>query len=207
MDFCGGKELIHTKEVLDAADIGKLRPRWDGRFIVAACPSPNAYTLALQRKMRCSPTVNVDRLKPFVTRAGTSPAPGLVSDTGHEGKHEAELLLNPRQLVRGVLRYLVRCWGYTSADSDYTWLQLDELAHCPEKVAEYDAAAPRRHTARRIARGTGPAPSPAPNTARCAGPAPAEPWQAAAEPWQAAAGPPDSRIWCDMAARRPSGRR
>ena len=30
-----------------AADIGKLRPRWDGPFTVTACPSPNAYTLAL----------------------------------------------------------------------------------------------------------------------------------------------------------------
>ncbi len=56
---------LRTKELLDAADIGKLRPLWDGPFRVTACPSPNAYTLALPRKMRCSPTVNVDRLKPF----------------------------------------------------------------------------------------------------------------------------------------------
>ncbi len=54
------------KGLLDAADIGMLRPRWDGPFRVTACPSPNAYTLALPRKMRCSPTVNVDRLKPFI---------------------------------------------------------------------------------------------------------------------------------------------
>ena len=58
----GDRVLLRTKELLDAADIGKLRPRWDGPFTVMACPSPNAYTLALPRKMRCSPTVNVDRL-------------------------------------------------------------------------------------------------------------------------------------------------
>ena len=43
--------------MLDAADIGKLRQRWDCPFTVTACPSPNAYTLALLHKMRCSLTV------------------------------------------------------------------------------------------------------------------------------------------------------
>ena len=41
----GDRVLLRAKELLDAADIGKLRPRWDGPFTVAACPSPNAYTL------------------------------------------------------------------------------------------------------------------------------------------------------------------
>ena len=43
-------------------------------------------------KMRCSPTVNVDSLKPFFARAGTPPALGPVSDAGQEGEHEVELL-------------------------------------------------------------------------------------------------------------------
>ncbi len=29
-----------------------------GPFAVTACPSPNAYKLALPRRMQCSPTVN-----------------------------------------------------------------------------------------------------------------------------------------------------
>jgi hypothetical protein len=69
-----------------------------------------------------------------------------VTDAGQEGEHEVELLLN-RRLVRGVTRYLVRWRGHTSADDE--WLRAEELAHCQEKVAEYDAAAPRRNAARR----------------------------------------------------------
>jgi hypothetical protein len=62
-------------------DIGKLRPWREGPFTVTACPSPSAYTLALPRRMRslrCSPTVNVDRLngKPYVERATEWPPRG-----------------------------------------------------------------------------------------------------------------------------------
>jgi hypothetical protein len=106
VDTVGDRVLLRTKELLDAADIGKLRPRWDGPFTVTACPSPNAYTLALPRKMRCSRTANVDRLKPYHARVGAAPAPGPVSEVGKEGEHEVELLLNRRE-VRGVTRYLV----------------------------------------------------------------------------------------------------
>ena len=58
----GDLVLLRTKELPDAADFGKVRPRLDGPWVVTACPSPNAYTLTLPHKMRCSPTVNVDRL-------------------------------------------------------------------------------------------------------------------------------------------------
>ena len=81
----GDRVLLRTKELLDAADIGKLRPRWDCPFTVTACPSPNAYTLALTRRMRCSPTVNVDRLTPFYERAGSPPAPGPLPPAGRKG--------------------------------------------------------------------------------------------------------------------------
>ncbi len=75
-----------------------------------------------------------------------APPPGPVSDAGQEREHEVELLLN-RTEKRGVTRYLVRWRGHTSADDE--WLRAEELSHCQEKVAEYDAAAPCRKAARR----------------------------------------------------------
>jgi hypothetical protein len=134
--------LLRTKELLDAADTDKLRPRWDGPFAITACPRPNTYTLALPPRMRCSSTVNVDRLKPFHERVGALQAPGPVSDGGQEGEHEVELLLNRKTTKREVTRYLARWRGHTSADD--AWLRVEELGHGLEQVAEYDAAAPRR---------------------------------------------------------------
>ena len=40
----GDRVLLRTKELLDAAGVGKLRPLWGGPFTVMACPSPNAST-------------------------------------------------------------------------------------------------------------------------------------------------------------------
>ena len=65
--------LLRSKELLDGVDtanIGKLRPLWDGPFTVIACPNPNVYTLALPRRMRCSQIVNVDRLKSLSSGRG-----------------------------------------------------------------------------------------------------------------------------------------
>ena len=56
--------------------------------------------------MRCSPTVNVYRLKPVFERAG-APAPEPVADLRQECEHEVER-------VRGVTRYLVRWRGYSA---------------------------------------------------------------------------------------------
>ena len=51
----GDRVLLRTKELRLLADIGKLRQR-DGpfKFTVTTCQSPNAYTLVLPPKMRCS---------------------------------------------------------------------------------------------------------------------------------------------------------
>jgi hypothetical protein len=45
-------------------------------------PSPNANAYMFQRKMQCSPIVNVNLLKPFNALADNPPAPGQVSFLG-----------------------------------------------------------------------------------------------------------------------------
>ena len=117
-----------------------------------ALANPNAYTLALQRKMCslcCSPTVNVDRLKPFFERSDEPPPPGPASDAGQAGEHEVDLLLN-RLVVRGVTEYLVRWRGHASPA--YAWRRVEELDNYRNLVAEHDAIAPNRRAARSAAR-------------------------------------------------------
>ena len=96
--------MLRTAELLDAADIGKLRPRWEGPFRVTALAGPTGPT----------PTVNVDRLKPYFARKDQPAPPGpRVSDPGQEGEYEVELILN-RRTFRGSPFYLVRWQGSTS---------------------------------------------------------------------------------------------
>ena len=61
-----------------------------------------------------------------------------------------------------------------ASSADDEWLRPEELAHCPEKMAEYDAAAPRRCIAPRsgpAARPMVPAPAAAPAPAPLGAPA------------------------------------
>jgi len=141
----GDEVLLRTKELLDAAEIGKLRPRWEGPFRVKAVAGPNTYTLALPRRFRCSPTINVERLKPYHARSDRAPPPGPISDPGQEGEFVVEQLLN-RKAIRGRTHYLVRWQGHDSKDD--SWEPVDHLANCPERIAEYEASAHTRRTGR-----------------------------------------------------------
>ena len=95
--------MLQTKdsELLDAAEVGKLRPRWEGPFPVAVVARPKTYTLTL-------PAVNVDRLKPYFVRTGRPPSPqaGSVTDPGQVGEYVVQQLLD-RKTVR-CRTYLVR---------------------------------------------------------------------------------------------------
>ena len=55
--------MLRTKELLDVAEVGKLRPRLVGPFTMVALAGPNTYTLTvtLRRRLKCSPTGTVTR--------------------------------------------------------------------------------------------------------------------------------------------------
>ncbi len=74
--------LLRSKELLDAAEIGKLRPRWEGPFRVTALAGPITYTLALPMRFQCSPTANVKRLKPHYARTDRQSSLDPVTDFG-----------------------------------------------------------------------------------------------------------------------------
>ena len=145
----GDKVWLRTKELADGAEIGKLQPRWDGPFAVAAIAGPNTYTLSLPARLRCSPTVNVERLKPYCARAGLPAPAGPVDDPGQEGEFVVEQILN-RKVLRGKRHYLVRWQGLPAAED--SWEPVEHLTHCPDMLAEYEAAAARRPKALRATR-------------------------------------------------------
>ena len=64
----GDQVMLRTKELLDVADIGKLRPPWEGPFEVTAKPSPNAYTLALPARICCAAGPSVSTASRRTTR-------------------------------------------------------------------------------------------------------------------------------------------
>jgi hypothetical protein len=87
--------LVRAKELLDAAGIGMLRPRRDGRFTVTAYPRrPTALTLPLLRRMRCSSVADAGRHKPFHERTeapvGTWPGFESVKGGGRKAKRPCD---------------------------------------------------------------------------------------------------------------------
>ena len=80
----GDQIMLRTKQLLDAAELGKLRPplacgcgRWPPGQHIHADPLG-----AETPRFTSSPTVNVDRLKPYFLGAGRPPSPGPVTDPG-----------------------------------------------------------------------------------------------------------------------------
>ena len=109
------------------------------------------------------------------------------------GEYVVELLLN-RKTVRGRTYYLERWQGHAlAADS---WEPAERLANCPERLAEYEAAAPLRPKALRAHPRAGIMMAPLPRAA--AQPAPPPP-PAAAQPLQLSPG------WAVAAAGGPPG--
>ena len=89
----GDLALVRTKELLHAADIGKLRDRWEGPFKVIKEAVPNAYLLKVAKRFWFNPTFNVDRLRPYGVRTGDPAPPGPLPGAAHD-MYEVEAVLN-----------------------------------------------------------------------------------------------------------------
>ena len=50
--------MVWSKELLDAAEIGKLHNLWEGPFKVIKEANPNAYLLKVVKQFQFDPTVN-----------------------------------------------------------------------------------------------------------------------------------------------------
>ena len=124
----GDLVLVRSKELLDAADIGKLRDRWEGPFKVIKEAAPNAYLLKVAKRFRFDPTVNVDRLRPYVVRAGAPAQPGPIPGAAHD-VYEAEAVLNHKLIGPSRrVHYLVHWRGYPSSED--TWEPAEHLRGC-----------------------------------------------------------------------------
>ena len=124
----GDLVMVRSKELLDAAEIGKLRDRWEGPFKVIKEANPNAYLLKVAKRFRFDPTVNVDRLRPYVVRAGAPTQPGPIPGAAHD-VYEAEAVLNHKQVGPSRrLHYLVHWRGYPSSED--SWEPAENLQGC-----------------------------------------------------------------------------
>ena len=90
----GDGMLLLTKELLDAADIGQLRPRWDGLFTVIACPSPTPTPLPCHARYAAARRSTSTASSPSSCGPRTK-APPLVAPAGFRLAAPSEVVIGP----------------------------------------------------------------------------------------------------------------
>jgi hypothetical protein len=147
---------------------GKLKERWAGPFAInAVVAGGSAVRLDLPKQWKVHQTFHVNLVKPYVAsrhqwpgRAQQDRVVPVIVDGDIEweieaiiGKSVEEVIKKERQRVvsnsgavrwpwvkvtRDVLWYLVKWKGYD--DVEASWRTVDDLQHCRELIAEYEAA-------------------------------------------------------------------
>ena len=111
----GNLVLVLSKELLDAADISKLRDLWEGPFKVIKEAAPNAYLLKVAKLFWFNPTVNLFRLRPYMVLEGAPAQPGPIPGAVHD-VYKAEVVLNHKLIGQSrCVHYSVHWQGYQSS--------------------------------------------------------------------------------------------
>ena len=108
----GDLVMVLSKELLDAAEICKLRDQWEGPFKVIKEANPNAYLLKVAKWFQ----------------AGAPAQPGPIPGAAHD-VYEAEAVLNHKLIGQSRrVHYLVHWRGYPSSED--TWEPAEHLRGC-----------------------------------------------------------------------------
>ena len=142
----GDRVLLRSKELLYAANIGKLRPRWEGPFMVTPCRAPSPTRSRCRARCAAAQQSMSTGSSPFSPGPTNRPrqAPYLMLGRKAITKWSCSLDRRLFRRTRG---------GASPADA---WRRVEVLDNCSDLVAEYDhrADSPRCASRRTPGRGS-----------------------------------------------------
>ncbi len=136
----GQKVWLEGKNLKLGYEHQKLAPKRVGPFIITEVLGPLTYRLQLPAQWKIHPVFHASLLSAYHENEVhgpnyPQPPPDLIND---EEEYEVEAILSHRKRF-GVMRYLVKWKGYSSAEN--SWEPESHLHNAPEILAKYK----RRH--------------------------------------------------------------
>ena len=137
----GDKVWLQAKQIKIHQQSAKLGPKQLGPFEVTEVRSDVDYKLALPPALRIHDVFHVDRLSPYKGNEVNGQTPPPPEPVSVEGKEEYEVdHIRDSKLFGRTLKYLVHWTGY--GEGEDTWEPAKNLAHAPDKVAEFHSLNP-----------------------------------------------------------------
>jgi hypothetical protein len=137
----GDKVWLQAKQIKIHQPSSKLGPKQLGPFTVTRVQSEVDYELDLPPALKIHKVFHVDRLSPYRGNEvnGLLPPPPDPIQVKNEEEYEVDHIRDSKLFGR-TLKYLVRWTGY--GEGEDTWEPASNLAHAPEKVAEFHSKYP-----------------------------------------------------------------